>query len=62
MKQLVGPTSEIEFYKHHKKLPKIMDQNRYENISPSIYTNILKKSEDMGVLPLKFGIIKEKGT
>lgn len=42
-------------------MDRIKDQNSYENIKPSVYTSMLSRCENLGILPSKLGIVKYKG-
>ena len=60
-KETIGEKAITDYYMHFKKLHKVKDQNAFRDLKDSIYTSSLRKSEDLRILPLKMGFIKEKG-
>jgi len=49
------------FYTHYKKLDKISDINDFKHSKQTMFSNILKKSEDLKLFPSKIGLVKFKG-
>lgn len=50
------------FYTHYKKLDKISDINEFKNSKQTMFSSMLKSTEDLKLFPSKIGLVKFKGS
>ncbi|KAL4456118.1 hypothetical protein ABPG74_014079 [Tetrahymena malaccensis] len=60
-KEIVGEEAVDQYYGHYKNLSKIVQQNNYYQVQPSLQTDILREVEKRNVIPSKLGLIKQSG-
>jgi len=56
-KDLEGLVAHDKYYKHYKKLDRVLQQNELTGTKPSIYTKLLKSTSAKRLLPLKLGVL-----